>query len=72
MPVDDVNMFNALVGAKFKLVSGYKSTAEIVLAIDRAEADGVCGYDTDSLKARKPGVVRHTACKADRSGRYRA
>ena len=52
--VDYVNMFNALADTKFKLVSGYKSTAEIVLAIDREEADGVCGYDTNSLKAQKP------------------
>jgi tripartite-type tricarboxylate transporter receptor subunit TctC len=52
--VDYVNMFNALADTKFKLVSGYKSTAEVVLAIDRGEADGVCGYDTNSLKAQKP------------------
>jgi tripartite-type tricarboxylate transporter receptor subunit TctC len=52
--VDYVNMFNALAGTKFKLVAGYKSTAEIVLAIDRQEADGVCGYDTGSLRAQRP------------------
>jgi tripartite-type tricarboxylate transporter receptor subunit TctC len=52
--VDYVNMFNVLAGTKFKLVSGYKSTAEVVLAIDRLEADGVCGYDTNSLKAQRP------------------
>jgi tripartite-type tricarboxylate transporter receptor subunit TctC len=52
--VDYVNMFNALADTKFKLVSGYKSTAEVVLAIDRGEADGVCGYDVSSLKAQKP------------------
>ena len=52
--VDYVNWMNALAGTKFKLVSGYKSTAEIVLAIDRAEADGVCGYDTGSLRAQRP------------------
>jgi tripartite-type tricarboxylate transporter receptor subunit TctC len=52
--VDYVHMFNALADTKFKLVSGYKSTAEIVLAIDRGEVDGVCGYDTNSLKAQKP------------------
>jgi tripartite-type tricarboxylate transporter receptor subunit TctC len=52
--VDYVNWMNALAGTKFKLVAGYKSTAEIVLAIDRQEADGVCGYDINSLKAQKP------------------
>jgi len=52
--VDYVHMFNALADTKFKLVSGYKSTAELVLAIDRGEVDGVCGYDTNSLKAQKP------------------
>jgi hypothetical protein len=57
--VDYVNMFNALAGTKFKLVSGYKSTAEIVLAIDRGEADGVCGYDTGSLRAQRPEWYAH-------------
>jgi tripartite-type tricarboxylate transporter receptor subunit TctC len=52
--VDYVHMFNALADTKFKLVSGYKSTVEVVLAIDRGEVDGVCGYDTNSLKAQKP------------------
>jgi hypothetical protein len=54
-------MFNALADTKFKLVSGYKSTAELVLAIDRGEVDGVCGYDTNSLKAQSPiGTVRRS------------
>jgi tripartite-type tricarboxylate transporter receptor subunit TctC len=52
--VDYIYMFNALAQTKFKLVSGYKSTAELVLAIDRGEVEGVCGYDTNSLKAQKP------------------
>jgi tripartite-type tricarboxylate transporter receptor subunit TctC len=48
------NMFNALAGTKFKVVNGYKSTVEIMLAIERGEVDGVCGYDTNSFKAQKP------------------
>ena len=37
------NLLNALVGTKFNLVKGYKSTSDIMPAIERGEVDGVCG-----------------------------
>ena len=57
-------------GTKFKLVSGYKSTAEIVLEIDRGKADGVCGYDV--AQGAKARLVRYAARQPDCSGRARA
>jgi tripartite-type tricarboxylate transporter receptor subunit TctC len=51
---DYANMFNALAGTKFKVVNGYKSSLDIMLAIERGEVDAICGYDTNSFKAQKP------------------
>lgn len=51
---DYAQMMIALTGAKMRIVNGYKSTVDTMLAIERGEADGVCGYDLSSFKAQKP------------------
>jgi tripartite-type tricarboxylate transporter receptor subunit TctC len=51
---DYANMLNALAGTKFKVVNGYKSTLDIMLALERGEVDVLCGYDTNSFKAARP------------------
>lgn len=40
--------------AQFDVVSGYKNTGEITLAMERGEVDGVCGWDWSSLRAQQP------------------
>lgn len=45
-------------GAKFNIVSGYKGTADIFLAMERSEVDGLCGLDWSSLKSQKPDWLR--------------
>jgi tripartite-type tricarboxylate transporter receptor subunit TctC len=40
--------------AQFDIVSGYKNTGEITLAIERGEVDGICGWDWSSLRAQQP------------------
>ena len=35
-----------------------KGSAEMVLAIERGEVDGMCGWDWSSLKAQKPDWLR--------------
>ena len=40
--VDYPNMLNALAGTRFKVVSGYQSTNETIIAMERGEADGMC------------------------------
>jgi tripartite-type tricarboxylate transporter receptor subunit TctC len=35
-------MFNNLLGAKFKVVQGYKASADVALAVERGELAGVC------------------------------
>ncbi|MFM1815880.1 MAG: hypothetical protein RLZ98_2575 [Pseudomonadota bacterium] len=47
-------MLNNLAGTKFKVVNGYDSTSKIVLAMERGELDGVCGFDTASFASQRP------------------
>ena len=44
---------NSLLGTKFKVVSGY-STSESRLAVERGEAEGICGLSMSTLKASSP------------------
>jgi tripartite-type tricarboxylate transporter receptor subunit TctC len=55
---DYVNMMRKAAGAQFEVVTGYKGTAEIGLALERGEVDGLCGWDWSSLKAQKSDWVR--------------
>ncbi|HEY4135877.1 MAG TPA: hypothetical protein VGO34_11755 [Alphaproteobacteria bacterium] len=47
-------VMNEVLGTKFKIVRGYKGTKEITLAVERGEADGLCGWAWTSLKTQKP------------------
>jgi hypothetical protein len=51
---DYAQMLVNLAGAKIKVVNGYKSSIDTVLAMERGEVDGICGYDSSSFKAQKP------------------
>ena len=44
--------------ANFNVVAGYKGMADILLAMDRGEAEVVCGFDWSSLRAQRadPGA----------------
>lgn len=46
------------VGAQFSVVSGYKGSADIFLAMERGEAEAMCGLDWNSLKAQKGDWLR--------------
>ena len=52
------NMLNSLLGTKFKVVAGYKSTNDVTLAMERREVDGLLGTSWDSFKATKSDWVR--------------
>ncbi len=45
-------------GALWDVVSGYRGTAEMALAMERGEIDGVCGWDWSSFKSQKPDWLR--------------
>ena len=46
------NLYKNVFNANVKLVSGYPGTAEIMLAMERGELDGVCGIDWTTIKAQ--------------------
>jgi tripartite-type tricarboxylate transporter receptor subunit TctC len=58
---DYINMLKKATGAMFDLVAGYKGTADIFLAMERGEVDGLCGLDWTSLKSQRPDWVRDKA-----------
>src|SRR5262245_41769849 len=43
---------------KFDLVMGYKGSADILLAMERGEIDGICGWDWSSVKSQRPDWIR--------------
>lgn len=57
------SFLNAAAGTKFKIIAGYKSTNDIIVAIERGEVDGLCGWGWDSAKGNaksffERGVLR--------------
>ena len=51
-------MFNALLGTKFRNVSGYPGGSEMSMAMERREIDGECGWSWGSLKSRTAQWLR--------------
>ena len=45
-------------GAKVKLVSGYRGTGDIFLAIERGELDGACGISWGTIASLHPDWIR--------------
>ena len=50
-------LFNALIGTKFRIVSGYPGTAEILIAMERGEIEGIADYSWSNLIARKANYL---------------
>ncbi len=46
----------ALLGLQFKLVSGFRSSADVFLAMERGEVEGIC-ESLDSVSSRKPDWI---------------
>ena len=53
-PETTPRLYNALLGTKFKVVTGYNSTAQIALAMEREEVQGIGDWSWSSLKAVRP------------------
>ncbi len=60
---DHAVMFKKLSKANMKIISGYKGTNDLVLAIQRKEIDGFCGYAWSSLFARSADLVNSGTVK---------
>jgi tripartite-type tricarboxylate transporter receptor subunit TctC len=46
-----------LLGYRFKLVGGFRSSADVFLAMERGEVEGIC-ESLDSVNNRKPGWIK--------------
>jgi tripartite-type tricarboxylate transporter receptor subunit TctC len=46
---------NALLGTRFRIVSGYTGGAAAILAMERGETNGFCGWAWSSMQAQRPG-----------------
>jgi tripartite-type tricarboxylate transporter receptor subunit TctC len=49
---------NEVMGTKFKVITGYLGSQETIVAIERGEVDGRCGWGWSSLNSTKPDWVR--------------
>jgi tripartite-type tricarboxylate transporter receptor subunit TctC len=52
------NLHRHTSGALWDMVSGYRGTPDMALALERGEIDGVCGWDWSSFKSQKPDWLR--------------
>ena len=66
-PGSDEDMYTKilrkLLGLKAKLVTGYPGGAEMVLAVERGELDGRCGWAWSSIKISRPEWIRDKKIK---------
>jgi tripartite-type tricarboxylate transporter receptor subunit TctC len=51
-------LYNSLIGTKFKIVNGYNGTAEIALAMERGEVQGIGDWSWASFKKQRPDWLR--------------
>jgi len=51
-------MLNALIGTRFRVVSGYDSNAGLTMAVERGEAEGICGLSWSTMKASRPHWIK--------------
>jgi tripartite-type tricarboxylate transporter receptor subunit TctC len=47
-------MLNALLGTRFTVVAGYDTSSGLTMAVERGEADGICGLSWSTIKASRP------------------
>jgi len=66
-PGSDEDMYakilRKLLGLKIHLVSGYPGGAELILAVERGELDGRCGWAYSSIKISKPDWITEKRIK---------
>ena len=51
-------MANALTRAQFQMVSGYQGGADMFLATERGEVEGLCGFDWSTIKTARSQWLR--------------
>ena len=53
-------VLNAMLGTKFKLVGGFKSTVDVMLAMERGEVDGVCESYASVWRRKRDWIEKKT------------
>lgn len=48
---------NNVLGTRLRIVTGYKGSREVTLAIERGEAQGICGVGYSTIKVQYPDVL---------------
>jgi len=51
-------LLNALIGTKFKIISGYSGTTEVTLAMERGEVHGLGDWSWSNVKSRRGDYLR--------------
>ena len=51
-------LYNAVLGTKFKIITGYNGTADIALAMERGEVFGIGDWSWSSFKKQRPHWLR--------------
>jgi tripartite-type tricarboxylate transporter receptor subunit TctC len=57
------SILNSLVGTKFKIVPGYAGTNEVLLAMERQEMNGMCGWGWDSARVQAHDLIDRQVIK---------
>src|SRR5215203_5737648 len=56
--------FNNLLGTKFKIISGYQDGPRILLAMERTEVNGRCGWSWSSVVVQHPEWIKNKTISA--------
>jgi tripartite-type tricarboxylate transporter receptor subunit TctC len=51
-------VLNALIGTRFKAITGYDPGSGLTMSIERGEAEGICGLSWSTIKASRPHWIR--------------
>jgi tripartite-type tricarboxylate transporter receptor subunit TctC len=51
-------VLNALMGTRFKIVSGYDPGSGLTLALESGETEGICGLSWSTMKAARPHWIK--------------
>ena len=51
-------LMNSLIGTKFRVVSGYRGTTEVLLAMERGEVMGLGDWSLSNIRSRNPEMLK--------------
>jgi tripartite-type tricarboxylate transporter receptor subunit TctC len=56
-PETTPRLLNALIGTKFKVITGYPGVTEVILAMERGEVQGIGDWSVSSIKVARPNWI---------------